>query len=448
MFLKLRSYKTVFGKINGNNIPLSLIKSIGVDFSIVLLGYILQFLLNSFLTHHLSVSDYGLYSTLMAAIMTVSFIALCGNDEASIRFLPQYLNQKQDDKLLGAIIYYLAVIVIISIATALIINIVNHYLLQVITLSMEDQLILRCLWIIPVYALLELLTTVLRGLQRVYISVVTYYFLFPLFTLIILILLNHKFHHLLSLKNAIEAFIFACLLVIIIQVATLFKSLQHKLAQRAILTFEVKTWFTVGVQLLLTVTLFFMQQSMLSLLLKATHHNAQTIACYNVVYLVASSLWLFSTANGSIIGPSIAPAAKNNDVKTLQKLANTGLLVTVIPGLALYFVFVLWGKPILGHFGEAYRSGYDALLVLSLGNIIGLAMCTPMYLLEYAANTALLVKVTLVGFTCVLGISVAFCYFWGLVGAAASTVLLEISFLIIFSYLLRTRIGIKLFSLC
>jgi O-antigen/teichoic acid export membrane protein len=440
-------HKAILSQTSDDSVNFSLVKAISVDFSIVLLGYILQFLLNSFLTHHLSVSDYGLYSTLIAAIMTASFIALCGSDEASVRFLPQYLKQKQMSKLFGAIVYYLAFIAAIAIIISLMVGFVDYYLLQVEVLPSENQLILRYLWIIPAYALFELLTTVLRGLQRVYMSVVTYYFLFPLFTLVILVLSNYKSHHLLSLENAIEAFVFACSIVIIIQAVALFKSLQHKLVPIAALAFEVKNWFTVGVQLLLTITLFFMQQSILSLLLKLTHHNSQTIACYNVVYLVASSLWLFSTANGSIIGPSIAPAAKSNDMKTLQRLANTGLLVTIVPGLLLYFVFVLWGKPILGHFGEAYRSGYHALLVLSLGNLIGLVMCTPMWLLEYAANTALLVKITLLGFTVVLCISAVLCYFWGLIGAAAATVLLEISFLIIFSYLLKTRMGIKLFSL-
>src|SRR3989338_2632699 len=170
-------------------------------------GYALTFLLNSILAHALTPVNYGEITAILATATLFTAIILLGNDEASVKFIPDYLSQKDYAHLHRLIRYYYRYVAALCLLLFIIFVGISVLLANS---HLSINITVRYLWITPILAMLTFFMMILRSLNAANSSLLTYSILPCLLFAICLELFIH-FSGTITLRNAL--FIYVAILV-------------------------------------------------------------------------------------------------------------------------------------------------------------------------------------------------------------------------------------------
>lgn len=133
---------------------------------------------------------------------------------------------------------------------------------------------------------------------------------------------------------------------------------------------------------------------------------------------LAIAMNLFLMASGMVVAPAIARHFHRNEIDIVRRLCLMTVAGVAIPTLAMFMVFVLYGREIIGLFGSGFESAYIALLVLSAGNLVNALSGPTIQIMEMTGAERPYFRIVLVTNLIALLLMVALTPLFGIVGAA------------------------------
>ncbi len=423
-----------------------------IDKNVIALGIaVMGFLINSFtnivLTHILSKTTYGDFSLCASVIGFLGSIVLLGNDQSSIKFIPNYFKSQEYGLLHGILLYYGRSLLIMT-SLVLLINFGMYKLMHSsFALDSTRHLVWKYLWIIPFAGVTSIFAMCLRSFKRGFYALITQNVLPGLLMMFVIMIIYYFNRQLFTLNKIMWIYFLTVYLATgLVQILGLFHIVPWQTFQHPS-EYNRKMWFTTGVQLLLSALIYDGESSIVNLTLKFTGHSSSEIGSLSVAMTLYVATWLGCSACNAILSPLISPAAANKDIPTLQRLTNIGNTIVFVSGFLLCICFALFGKHYLAWFGKEYVDAYSTLLILSFGSLIAFAGSMSLPLLEYAVPPRILMNLTMIGTGVIVLAGIPLCHYFGIEGAAMEVVLIESGLTLIYAHRLKKDLKIKPFGI-
>ena len=418
-----------------------------VAFGIAAIGFFISFMTNMVLTHVLNTADYGDFCLCASVIGFLGGVSLLGNDQSTVKFIPDYFKLIKNTLLHGIMLYY-GRYLLIMIAVVLLISWGMYAWMQSpYALDPSGHIVWRYLWIVPFSAVASILAMLLRSFKRSYYALITQNVLPGLLMMLLVGIVYYWTRQKISLDQIMWIYFSSVFgAIIVIQLVGLIKVLPWNIFQESP-QYSRKVWFTMGLQLLLSLLVYDGESSIVNVTLKFTGHPSAQIGLFSVAMTIYAAAWLGCAACSSVLNPFISPAADQKDTAALQRLNNIGSAIIFLSGLFLALCFAFFGKVFLGWFGAQYVQAYSALLILSFGSLIAFAGGMTLNLLEYAIDPNVLMKITLQGTIVIILLGIPLCRYFGVNGGAVEVVLIESGLTLLYAYKLKQILKIKPFGI-
>jgi O-antigen/teichoic acid export membrane protein len=166
-------------------------------------------------------------------------------------------------------------------------------------------------------------------------------------------------------------------------------------------------------------------------------------------YSIASQLALFvafaTTAMMFIVAPLISELYATGQLDTLRRFARATTTVCIAAALTLLLGIATFGRPLLGIFGEEYKLGYYAMVVLATSHFVSASVgALAGWLMTMTGHER--AAAWMIGGSGLLQIALAIplTELYGTVGTATATLLAVLTRSLMLSIFLRRRLGILL----
>lgn len=150
--------------------------------------------------------------------------------------------------------------------------------------------------------------------------------------------------------------------------------------------------------------------------------SAEEVGIYRVAASAVGLIGFGMAALTSMLAPHFARLYSEEDACGLQRTVTLGTRAMMALALPVFLVFTLAGAPLLTFaFGEEFSSAYLPLVILSIGNLISVAVGAVGALLNMSGHERYTARGTLIAATVNLLLNSLLIPFWGVVGAALAT---------------------------
>ncbi len=106
------------------------------------------------------------------------------------------------------------------------------------------------------------------------------------------------------------------------------------------------------------------------------YRESSVVGVYSVVLKIAAVTSFTFQAIDSILAPKLSSAFHDNDMALFKKLVKFSTIVNLIISLLVVIVIILFKDIILRFFGEDFKLGSTALIILCVGQLFN-AVCGP-----------------------------------------------------------------------
>jgi O-antigen/teichoic acid export membrane protein len=396
------------------------------------IGYLGQVLL----ARWIGAEQFGSYTFVVIWAQSFALLALLGFDVGVVRFIPEYIFRQDATHLRGILRWSRVLAVGMGVILAGGSILIGLVLTSVPT---ERTAFFIGSLLIPLAALSEIQTQIIRSKQKIALAYAPQYIVQPL------IFLGSAALLLWSLKNltgpsALLALGVSYLAGIIVQAWVVRREYIASLEQvRA--GYEIKKWIIVSLPLLMT-TLFSILLLRMDTLMVGFLLDIREVGIYGAAYKTAAIVSFALAATNAIVAPLIASYYARRDMEGLQETVQLAALGGF--GLALFLGVMVIGTSgfLLGAFGEEFLQARSTLGILILGQLINVGAGPVMLLLTLTGHERETLHVQ--GWSA--GVNVLLCLILiplcGITGAAVTSVISISLWNFWLGYLVVKRLGI------
>lgn len=416
-------------------------KMAGAAFLIRVGSAVIAYLSQVLLARWMGAHEFGLYVYVWTWVLLVGGLFDLGIAQSAQRFIPEYAERGQHDRLRGFL--YGSRWLIAGIATAA--AVVATFAVFAFSPWLEHYLVLplflACLCL-PVYALTGVQEGIGRSYNWLHLGMAPPYILRPLL-LLALMAAAHAAGLPVDATSAMLAAVGACWMTAIVQLFAINRRLA-RMVPPGPKTYEARSWLRVSIPIFL-VESFYLLLTYTDILVLKQFHSPQEIAIY---FAAAKTLALVAFVNFSVaaaVAHRFTEYHVNGDSERLSAFLADSIRWTFWPSLAATGLILALGLPFLWLFGPDYTAGYPIMFVLAVGLIARAAIgpverllnmlgqqnaCASVYAFAFALN--------LVG--CLLLVPA-----YGGMGAAASTSAALVIESILLFVVTKRRLGLHVF---
>jgi len=328
------------------------------------LGAGVSLLSQVFLARTLGADEYGWYVLYLAWIQILVVPAVFGFDTAVLKFTPQYLVNKRWGRLRGVITYSTAIVAALSLLMIAGALAFMKFLDVGWPKDRQDGLVLA-LALLPVLALSPIAEQVLRGLKRVFFSVIAIQIFRPLFLLVFVLVGSKYTNNFDAAVDAISVNIVGAVLAMFGLVFVVIKYLPRQ-------TFKSEAEYSVGTWSKVALPMVFMSGMYILLgkvdvVMLGQLVGASEVGVYAVTGRLTGLVGFGLGAVNSIAAPLLAEHySKGDNEKVAQTLSWSARIATLFTVVSAIFLLV-FGEWILTQFGPEFSTGFSALLILLVG---------------------------------------------------------------------------------
>lgn len=388
----------------------------------------------------MGVSAFGVYVYAMAWATLAALLLGLGFPQSVLRFIPQYRTLDDQARIRGLVRLSQRATLAAGCAVALLGTII---LIAFVPSGSDGAASVAgvALWLIPVGALINLDSAIIRAGGRIVGAYAPSLVMRPLALLLVAGAAWLKWGQLTAIGGIVIT------LGVYTVVALLQSRFVHEISQRGksspalVAAYEPRTWLRVSMPLLL-VAGFQIALSQADLLIVGATRGVRDAAYYLAATKTATLVSYLLIALNAIAAPLFSEFEARGDRAGLQRLVTVSAQWVFWPTLALAVGLALLAPYILGLFGAGFIAAQGALLVLLVGQLISASCGSVGYLLSmtgYQDDTARVYGIT-------AAFNVALCYVgaraFGLTGAACATTFSMIVWNLWLYRLTRKRIGI------
>jgi len=352
------------------------IKILLISFTTYLLGYFF----NLILAHHLSPADYGDFSVATRVLYITSLLVLAGTNISTKRFLPAFLedkNQRQVNKYLiwnfQVLLKTFLICFFVALSSFLIVLGLHFFGIKKFE---THHLAVYMLWIAPLAALVLALGSLIASHQRVLLSLILQDLAKKLFLLIFVIVGALLLNITINYKFILLTFAIVFLLLISSELYTLRNaSLQIPLKQifkKHQKTPESSQWKKTSYRIVFNNILFSIIGTADLFIVEIFHPAEHAVGHYAAMLTITGINYVIISGSLSFLKPKISTLIKTENGKQgLQKEWNFFSFMALILLMIITIFIFIFGKALLFHFGPTYVSVYWPLVILNLGIAVG-----------------------------------------------------------------------------
>jgi O-antigen/teichoic acid export membrane protein len=347
---------------------INLSKNIIIAIVMLLIGFILDNIVNMALANIFGPERYGDFSVALRVVELLALFCLLGINAASSQFVVLYFKEKDYAHLKGYVLWgarlFLTMVPMISLVVWSALFLI--WLKSGVSLHdflADYPLSLAVLLIIPI-GVSRFLSSMQNSLRREYHSVLSLRLLPNLFFLALVALTFYYVDHM-SIMQVFLLYGIALALVVMIQVGVLFKPL-HVVGQSDTAELDVNQWRPTAFYLLGSTLVFFLFNQAGLILLEVMHVDEALVGVYNAVLTVASVVWLVRSAALLMCMNQIAPRYKDQGAKALAHFAKKQARLVAALTLLVSVLLAIFSDDVLRLFGTSFVVGRQALLLVIL----------------------------------------------------------------------------------
>lgn len=374
----------------------------------------LGYLFTLALARMLGPGEYGQFVIGFSLVVVASSLALLGLNRGLVRFLAIYRGEGDAGRQRGAFRFALVASLAAALALA---ALLTAFAGPVADLLDAPPAFRRYLWgfaaWIPLWVLLYQLAAALEGIKRVAYRALFFDVVWPLGRLLLSV-------GALLLGWGLTGVIWAGVAASVISAALLGTAvrrhfLQGVRAAAPIAPARAMLAFSLPVMLFNVVNV---TQNQLEVLLLGVMQSAEASGIFNIAARTAIVSVALLEGMGLIFSPFIADLTHRRKLESLRSLLAAVTRWSFTVGLGVSTFTILFARPILQLFGEAYTAAHSALVILSVAHLINAATGPAGYVVNMAGYSRLNLANALVGLALNLVLDWLLIPRYGIVGAA------------------------------
>ena len=413
----------------------------GTAFVIRVVGAAVVFLTQVLLARWMGGFEFGTYVYAWTWVLLVGDIIHLGLPLTAQRYIPEYTERKQLDRLRGFLLGSRWLVFAIGTAVAVVGAAAVHVLSRYVDSHAIVPLYLACV-ALPFYTMSNMLDGMARSYDAINIALLPQFVLRPVL-LIGVMAAAHLSGFMTDASTAMVAFAFATWASTLFQLFMLSRIIGRSVP-RGPRAYDIREWIATSIPII-AVWAFFTLLTYTDVIVLRHFRTAEEVAHY---YAAAKTLALVAFIYFSVAAATahrFAVYHVSNDRAGLAKFAHSTIQWTFWPSLVGTALLLALGKPILWLFGANFTQAYAFMFIMAIGLIARASVGPAERLLNMMGEQRMCALV----YACAFGVNLALAimlapHFGGAGAAVATTAGIMVESVLLFMVAKR-RLGLHLF---
>lgn len=335
-------------------------------FACRVLGAGLAFLTQLLLARWMGAHQLGIYVYAFSWLIILSTIIGIGYESASFRVIGQALSNRRYDLIRGFLRRGRQILLIIGLSAIVILGSVLFYFDGVVDAEYRNTLIIALITV-PVYLIAVFHEAVSHAFSWFAMMILPNSVIRPLILLIIVTIVWSFDGNLDSERVMIYQLI--AMISVVLGHYLIFRKKLAAILGDARPVYLTRTWVRIGLpQLVPVLYISFLPE--ISVVMVGFFLPPDQVAVFSIAFRVAMLISFMIFAVDSIFRPKAALLYAEGNMAQLQKLTSQSTQLMFWPGLACVVLFLVFGRYILGFFGDEFVAGYEVFALLSVCQLI------------------------------------------------------------------------------
>lgn len=406
-----------------------------VALALKILGAFLSFTMTVVIGRMLGAQGTGVFFLALSVVTIASVLGKVGMDNALLRFTAAHSSQEEWGHVKGVArmgLRFASIALGISAAVVFITaQLIAEHVFDEPALS--QTLRIMAIAILPL-GLFQLLAQLLRGLKRIFHSVLVQSIWLPAITTVGLFLFVPAF----GVNGAALAYLVGTVATLIIGAGLWGKGISRKSGKAAFSRSELlassKPLFAVAATHLALIWA--------STLILGIYHPSDQVGIFSAANRTAKLLVFVFLAINFIASPKFATLYREGDLEAIGRVARSSATLLALAALPGLLIFVAFPTKVLAVYGPEFIAGGYALIIISIGHYVNVATGLVGSLLMMTGHERLMRNVMIITATIAIILNFALIPEFGVTGAAIATAVALIFQNLSAAILVRKRLGI------
>lgn len=344
------------------------IKGTSYSFVANIIGIIIGLFLNLLIAKYYGANILGELATLISFITIISIFGLLGTHTYSMKKIPQFISTNKQEEINSLYIK----IVILVFTSSIVLSFIIYYFSNFIALNIFNKenyssLFVTASFILIFFIFQKLNLFTLRAFKSIKLFAL-FTILITIFNFIILSIMTIFFYNEENPINTYACSVFAVSIISFYYVNKIrknklkgFKSTSSKENIGSILITAFPMFLTTGMQTIFGHT---------DILMLGFFSTIENVGIYIIVIKLSLLTSFLLTVINSMMAPKISELYHKDKIDELKNLAQRSSNFTFLSSLPFFIFYILFGEVILQFFGEDFKSGYFALIILAFGHLV------------------------------------------------------------------------------
>jgi O-antigen/teichoic acid export membrane protein len=424
----------------------------GLAFLFRIGGQIMGFLLTFVIAYFFGANGLGDYVLAIVVLKIFTLISKLGLDTASIKYIASYAAEQKDKSIALFRSRSIVLILVMSIISSLIMYFGSDYIALFITAN-PFHIRITSFFILPM-AIFIFHYQNMRGLKQIGGYSFFFWMSQALFSLIAILILTFfssdpnipLYSYLISLVTVsiLSVFVF-----------TYFFRKHFKITNESDNNSEsFKSILSVSLPLMLAQAVHFIMswtdKLMLGILdspdvVAGLSTNSAQIGVYHTAFKLSMFATIGLMAVKSIASPKFAELYKKNDIKALQKVTHQSTKLIFWTTIPLVVFFMFFSDFLMGLFGDEFKVGVFAFIVLSFGRVVVSFSGAAGNLLQMCGRQVIFMNVAIIGSIINIILNFSLIPIYGINGSAIATMVSIVVFNLLLVYFVKREFGFYTF---
>lgn len=155
--------------------------------------------------------------------------------------------------------------------------------------------------------------------------------------------------------------------------------------------------------------------------------DVKEVGLYTVAAKIAMLTSFFLQITNSVLSPKIAALFKKEKIDELEKMVQRITRGLFFIGVSTFVIFLLFGKQLLGVWGDEFSSGYSILLIVAVGQLVNLGTGAVGVIMIMTGFEKTQSNISVIFAILNVLLNIVLIYFYGAIGAAVATTVILIA---------------------
>jgi O-antigen/teichoic acid export membrane protein len=413
----------------------------GAAFAIRVAGAAVIFLSQVLLARWMGSSEFGTYVYAWTWLLLVGDIIPLGLPLTAQRYIPEYTQRNQFDRLRGFLLASRWLVFAIGTAAALLGALAVHRFARAFDVAAIVPLYFACI-ALPFYALANMLDGMARCYNAANIALLPQFVLRPII-LIAVVGTAHAFGFMTDAATAMIAFAFATWVTTLFQLGMLQRRIAAAVPPGP-RSYDIPQWIVTSLPII-AVWAFYTLLTYTDVLVLRHFRTAEEVAHYYAAVKTLALVAFIYYSVAAAVGHRYTSYHVAGDREGLAKFAHGTIQWTFWPSLAATALLLALGKPILWLFGPNFTAAYPLMFIMAIGLVARSTVGPAERLLNMLGQQRLCAMVYAIAFAINLSAAFVLAPRYGGLGAAIATALAILVETLLLFIVAKQQLGLHLF---